>query len=70
MSRVRTPQAGLPLPAAFLHRCSREKRSLLLHEYSHGIPRTINVIADNALLGGFAMGQRQGHQATGSRSLC
>jgi len=30
----------------------------LIHEYSRGIPRTINVIADNALLGGFAKGQR------------
>ena len=31
---------------------------ILIHEYSRGIPRTINVIADNALLGGFAKGQR------------
>ncbi len=30
----------------------------LVHEYSRGIPRTINVIADNALLGGFATEQR------------
>jgi general secretion pathway protein A len=30
----------------------------LVHERSHGIPRTISVIADNALLGGFAAGQR------------
>jgi hypothetical protein len=30
----------------------------LVHEYSRGIPRTINVIADNALLGGFAVEQR------------
>lgn len=30
----------------------------LIHERSHGIPRTISVIADNALLGGFAGGQR------------
>jgi general secretion pathway protein A len=30
---------------------------VLLHEYSRGIPRTINVLADNALLGGFATGQ-------------
>ncbi|MEO8256960.1 MAG: AAA family ATPase [Acidobacteriota bacterium] len=30
----------------------------LIHESSRGIPRTINVIADNALLGGFARGQR------------
>ena len=30
----------------------------LIHERSHGIPRTISVIADNALLGGFAAGQR------------
>jgi len=30
----------------------------LIHEFSRGIPRTINVISDNALLGGFAKGQR------------
>ena len=30
----------------------------LIHERSHGLPRTINVIADNALLSGFALGQR------------
>jgi len=30
----------------------------LIHERSRGIPRTISVIADNALLGGFAGGQR------------
>jgi general secretion pathway protein A len=29
----------------------------LIHEYSRGIPRTISVVADNALLGGFAAGQ-------------
>ena len=30
----------------------------LMFERSYGLPRTINVIADNALLGGFAAGQR------------
>ena len=30
----------------------------LLHDASHGLPRTINVIADNALLGGFATGRK------------
>jgi general secretion pathway protein A len=30
----------------------------LLHEGARGLPRTINVIADNALLGGFAAGRR------------
>jgi general secretion pathway protein A len=30
----------------------------LIHKRSQGIPRTISVIADNALLGGFATGQR------------
>jgi general secretion pathway protein A len=30
----------------------------LIHEMSRGIPRTISVIADNALLGGFAAGQK------------
>jgi general secretion pathway protein A len=29
----------------------------LIHDYSRGIPRTVSVIADNALLGGFAAGQ-------------
>ena len=29
----------------------------LVHQYSRGIPRTISVICDNALLGGFAAGQ-------------
>jgi type II secretory pathway predicted ATPase ExeA len=31
---------------------------LLIHEYSRGIPRTMNVIADNALLGGLAAQRR------------
>ena len=30
----------------------------LVHEQAKGIPRTINVVADNALLGGFAVGQK------------
>ena len=30
----------------------------LMHEAAEGLPRTINVIADNALLGGFASGSR------------
>jgi general secretion pathway protein A len=30
----------------------------LIHQCSHGIPRTVNVICDNALLSGFAAGQR------------
>jgi general secretion pathway protein A len=30
----------------------------LIHDASRGLPRTINVIADNALLGGFAAGRR------------
>ena len=30
----------------------------LIHQRARGIPRTINVIADNALVGGFAAGQR------------
>lgn len=30
----------------------------LIHELSHGIPRTISVLCDNALLGGFAAGRR------------
>ena len=31
---------------------------MLIHERSRGIPRTISVIADNALLTGFALGRR------------
>lgn len=31
---------------------------MLIHEHSAGIPRTISVIADNALLSGFAVGRR------------
>ena len=30
----------------------------LIHEYAGGLPRSISVIADNAMLGGFAAGQR------------
>jgi general secretion pathway protein A len=30
----------------------------LIHERAHGIPRSVSVIADNALLGGFAAGER------------
>jgi len=30
----------------------------LIHEGAQGLPRTVNVIADNALLGGFAAGQK------------
>jgi hypothetical protein len=30
----------------------------LVHEQAKGIPRTINVIVDNALLGAFAVGQK------------
>jgi general secretion pathway protein A len=31
---------------------------VLIHEFSRGIPRTISVMSDNALLGGFALGRR------------
>jgi general secretion pathway protein A len=31
---------------------------MLVHEYSHGIPRTISVMCDNALLNGFAAGRQ------------
>jgi general secretion pathway protein A len=31
---------------------------MLIHERSRGIPRSINVLADNALVAGFAVGQR------------
>ena len=30
----------------------------IVHSRSHGIPRTVNVVADNALLGGFAAGEK------------
>jgi general secretion pathway protein A len=36
----------------------------LIHDRSLGIPRTISVIADNALLTGFAVGQRPVNSAT------
>ncbi|HEY3161944.1 MAG TPA: AAA family ATPase [Vicinamibacterales bacterium] len=32
---------------------------IAVHEHSHGIPRTVNVICDNALLSTFAMGRKQ-----------
>jgi hypothetical protein len=31
---------------------------MAIHEYSGGIPRVINVICDNAMLAGFAVGRR------------
>lgn len=30
---------------------------IMIHEHSHGIPRTISVMCDNALVGGFALGR-------------
>jgi general secretion pathway protein A len=41
----------------------------LIHERSSGVPRTISVIADNALLTGFATGQRPVNSAT-VREVC
>jgi len=41
----------------------------LIHERSFGIPRTISVIADNALLTGFAVAQRPVNSAT-VREVC
>ena len=41
----------------------------LIHERSRGIPRTISVIADNALLTGFAVGQRPVNSAI-VREVC
>jgi len=41
----------------------------LMHERSRGIPRTISVIADNALLTGFAVAQRPVNSAT-VREVC
>jgi type II secretory pathway predicted ATPase ExeA len=31
----------------------------LIHEYSHGVPRTISVMCDNAMMSGFALDQRR-----------
>ena len=31
---------------------------MLIHEYSRGLPRTISVMCDNALMSGFALDQR------------
>jgi len=31
----------------------------LIHQYSHGVPRTISVMCDNALMSGFALDQRR-----------
>ena len=36
----------------------------LIHEYSHGIPRTISVICDNALVTGMALGKSRVDRAT------
>ena len=41
----------------------------LIHERSRGIPRTISVICDNALLNGFAVGQRPVNSST-IREVC
>jgi general secretion pathway protein A len=41
----------------------------LIHERSRGIPRTISVICDNALLSGFAIGQRPVNSST-IREVC
>lgn len=41
----------------------------LIHEHSKGLPRTISVLADNALLSGFAAGQRPVTSAT-VREVC
>jgi general secretion pathway protein A len=41
----------------------------LIHEHARGIPRTISVIADNALLGGFAAGERPVSSQT-IRTVC
>jgi general secretion pathway protein A len=50
-SRVRT--AGGDASRAF----TREA-VILIHEYSRGIPRTISVMCDNALMSGFALGRQ------------
>jgi general secretion pathway protein A len=50
-SRVRT--AGGESSRLFTREAVRA-----IHEYSGGIPRTINVICDNALLGGFGLGRQ------------
>jgi general secretion pathway protein A len=50
-SRVRTAGGN---PAALFTR----EAVTLIHEHSHGVPRTISVICDNALISGFALEQR------------
>jgi general secretion pathway protein A len=48
--RIRTAGSDAEMPF------TREAVSLI-HESSRGIPRTINVMCDNALLSGFALGR-------------
>jgi general secretion pathway protein A len=51
MWRIRTAGSDAEMPF------TREAVSLI-HESSRGIPRTINVMCDNALLSGFALGRK------------
>ncbi len=51
VSRLRTAGGGIQL-------FTREA-VMAIHEHARGIPRTINVICDNALLGAFALGRSQ-----------
>ena len=50
-SRIRTAGGN---PAVLFTR----EAVTLIHEHSHGVPRTISVICDNALVGGFAADER------------
>ena len=42
---------------------------MLIHEHSRGIPRTISVMCDNALLSGMALGAPAGGPGDRDRSL-
>ncbi len=53
-----------PPPAARQAACSVSTRSRLIHELSGGVPRTISVICDNALLAGMALGRQRVDRAS------
>lgn len=44
------------------HRMFTREAVILIHRYSRGIPRAINVICDNALVHGLALGRKPVHQ--------
>ena len=56
--RLHTSPDASAWPAASAPACSRARPSELIHERSAGMPRTISVIADNALLAGLPEAER------------